>query len=130
VPPTAHGIKRRKDREEYTVGDEIADWHTSVGLFKHLEDWRVSSQWSSWDLAGGDKDTTRMLSTLKFAGFLGRMARTASATRSARNSSLPFCLLLTTVRMALLSSSCDLISWTLSTSSPSRASRAISYARS
>ena len=61
--------------------------------------------------------TTRMLSTLKLMGFLGRTARTASATRSARKSSLPDCLEATTVRMALLSSACDLRSLTSSTMS-------------
>lgn len=61
--------------------------------------------------------TTRMLSTLKFTGFLGRTARTASATREARRSSLPDCLEATTVRMALLSSGRDLMSLTSSTTS-------------
>src|SRR5690242_9458458 len=58
--------------------------------------------------------TTRTLSTLKLTGFLGRTARTASATRSARKSSLPDCFAATTVRIAFASSSCERMSATLS----------------
>ena len=68
--------------------------------------------------------TTRMLSTLKLTGFLGSTARTASATISARNCSLPFCLLATTVLIALLSSACDRKSSTLSTTKLSSSFRA------
>ena len=61
--------------------------------------------------------TTRMLSTLKLEGFLGRTARTASATKMERKSSLPDCLEAMTVRMALASSVGERRSFTESTTS-------------
>ena len=61
--------------------------------------------------------TTRMLSTLKLTGCLGRTARTASATMSARNSSEPDCLEAITVRMAFASSGWERRSFTESTTS-------------
>ncbi len=66
--------------------------------------------------------TTRILSTLKFWGTLGRTARTPSATMLARKSSLPDCFEATTVRMALVSSVWDLRSLTSSTTSSIRPS--------
>ena len=61
--------------------------------------------------------TTRMLSTLKLEGFLGRTARTASATKMERKSSLPDCLEAMTVRIALASSVGERRSFTESTTS-------------
>ena len=58
-----------------------------------------------------------MLSTLKLEGFLGRTARTASATKMERKSSLPDCLEAMTVRIALASSVGERRSFTESTTS-------------
>ena len=58
-----------------------------------------------------------MLSTLKLDGFLGRTARTASATKMERKSSLPDCLEAMTVRIALASSVGERRSFTESTTS-------------
>ena len=61
-----------------------------------------------------------MLSTLKLEGFLGRTARTASATMVERKSSLPDCLEAMTVRIALASSVGERRSFTESTTSSRR----------
>ena len=58
-----------------------------------------------------------MLSTLKLEGFLGNTARTASATKIERKSSLPDCLEAMTVRIALASSLGERRSFTESTTS-------------
>ena len=60
--------------------------------------------------------TTRMLSMLNWVGFLGRIARTASAIRGERMSSLPDCFEATTVRRAFSNSLGERRSATLSTS--------------
>ena len=61
--------------------------------------------------------TTRMLSILKLAGFLGRTASIASDTSEAIKSSLPDCLEAMTVRRALASSGAERMSLTRSTTS-------------